>query len=675
MLILYIISTSRWIRLLVLHPRALYYINVDEFTTYEKMKPLFYQKLLSCMLVIFSILSFSACDTHNIDIENTTEVVGTWSDSQVQSATGSTRYMSVVINEDGSGELYFESLAYVRIAGFTWTFRNNILTCSGTMVETTSDGEVNIDDSWGCTFEYMGSALRPQRSPYKDFVLTQSGRPSDTNVSEDKEDTDPNFEFAFGSHYFMYGGRNTHVLALVWSIPSGMRSKGLSVFGIAVRCKNGEIINKSGHEDGMHIKSVGSYKYFHTSVQDNKTDYGTMMYVTCSDPEIELEFYPLYTLDNEEIEGTKRSTTVTVETNNDSGNEDDDSSNEESNNEESNNEDDDNDDINENSYTSLGSTANCYIVSKSGSYKFQTVKGNSSTSVGTVSKAEVLWESFGSSNMAHYTHVGDLIKSVTYKNGYIYLQTADTFRKGNAVIAAKDANGTVLWSWHIWLTDQPQGQVYYNNAGTMMDRNLGATSATPGDSGQGGLYYQWGRKDPFVWAKETCSVYWPYTVEASSRTGTVDYATQYPMTFITCTDLYHGRDWHYASRNNELWMSSKTIYDPCPSGWRVPDGGDDGVWARALGSSDYFDHSYEWSNWGMNFSGIFGSSSSIWYPSANTQNYDGEMKNYGVICYWSASTLDNSEAVCFFFDRDADWVNPSSKSYRADGMLVRCMKE
>lgn len=454
-----------------------------------------------------------------------------------------------------------------------------------------------------------------------------------------------------------------------------MRSKGLSVFGIAIKCLNGKITNKNGHEDGMHTKSIGSYKYFHTSVQDNKTDFSVIMYVTSSDTDLEFEFYPLYTLDNKEVEGVKRSTTVTVETNNDSGNEDDDSSNEESNNEESNNEDDDNDDINENSYTSLGSTANCYIVSKSGSYKFQTVKGNSSISVGTVSKAEVLWESFGSSNMAHYTHVGDLIKSVTHKNGHIYLQTADTFRKGNAVIAAKDANGTVLWSWHIWLTDQPQGQVYYNNAGTMMDRNLGATSATPGDSGQGGLYYQWGRKDPFVWAQETCSVYWPYTVEASSHTGTVDYATQYPMTFITCTDLYHGRDWHYASRNNELWMSSKTIYDPCPSGWRVPDGGDDGVWARALGSSDYFDHSYEWSNWGMNFSGIFGSSSSIWYPSANTQNYDGDMKNYGVIGYWSASTLDNSKAVCFFFDREADWVNPSSKSYRADGMLVRCMKE
>lgn len=42
-------------------------------------------------------------------------------------------------------------------------------------------------------------------------------------------------------------------------------------------------------------------------------------------------------------------------------------------------------------------TANCYIVSEAGAYKLQTVKGNSSESVGNVAKAEVLWESFGTS--------------------------------------------------------------------------------------------------------------------------------------------------------------------------------------------------------------------------------------------------------------------------------------
>ena len=40
-------------------------------------------------------------------------------------------------------------------------------------------------------------------------------------------------------------------------------------------------------------------------------------------------------------------------------------------------------------------SANCYIVSEAGKYKFRTVKGNSNESVGSVSSCEVLWESFG----------------------------------------------------------------------------------------------------------------------------------------------------------------------------------------------------------------------------------------------------------------------------------------
>ena len=147
-------------------------------------------------------------------------------------------------------------------------------------------------------------------------------------------------------------------------------------------------------------------------------------------------------------------------------------------------------DLNVSSATDLSSSAsaNCYIVSNAGLYKFKTVKGNSSEFVGNVASAAILWETFATSETPECL---DLIKAVDYENGYLAFQTADTFKEGNAVIAAKDADGNILWSWHIWLTDQPQGQVYYNDAGTMMDRNLGSTSATPGDVGALGLLYQW----------------------------------------------------------------------------------------------------------------------------------------------------------------------------------------
>ena len=130
---------------------------------------------------------------------------------------------------------------------------------------------------------------------------------------------------------------------------------------------------------------------------------------------------------------------------------------------------------------SLSGSANCYIVSSVGLYKFKPVKGNSNESVGSVASASLLWETFGTDAAPMPS---DLISGFCYKDGYIAFQTADTFKEGNAVIAAKDADGNILWSWHIWFTDQPLGQVYYNNAGVMMDRNLGSTSATPGDVGR-----------------------------------------------------------------------------------------------------------------------------------------------------------------------------------------------
>ena len=324
-------------------------------------------------------------------------------------------------------------------------------------------------------------------------------------------------------------------------------------------------------------------------------------------------------------------------------------------------------------------SSNCYIVSESGAYKFRSVQGNSETSVEDVSKGEVLWESFGTDVAPN---VGDLIKSVSYKNGEITFQTADTFKEGNAVIAAKDASGTILWSWHIWLTDQPEEQVYYNNAGTMMDRNLGATSATPGDVGALGLLYQWGRKDPFlgsssisesVEAESTIS--WPSAVQSDASNGTISYATEHPTTFI-CGNSYNG-DWYYTgsyTTDNTCWQSLKTIYDPCPAGWRVPDGGENGVWAKALGSSSWYAGTYDESNEGMDFSNKFASGQIVWYPASGYCNPDSGVLEYvGRYGYYWSCTPNNSGAYEFSFAGIN--VAPVVSGDHALGIAVRCIKE
>ncbi|MBQ7811836.1 MAG: hypothetical protein IJ394_04685 [Bacteroidales bacterium] len=322
---------------------------------------------------------------------------------------------------------------------------------------------------------------------------------------------------------------------------------------------------------------------------------------------------------------------------------------------------------------STGETANCYIVSKYGTYKFDPVKGNSNESVGSVASVEVLWESFGTSVTPE---VGDLIDAVEYKNGHVYFRTDPSYREGNAVIAAKNSSGTILWSWHIWLTDQPEEQVYYNNAGTMMDRNLGATSATPGDVGALGLLYQWGRKDPFlgsyhisinVTAASTLS--WPSPVSSSSDNGTINFSIRNPTTFISQNNS--NDDWYYtgdSSTDNTRWQSDKTIYDPCPAGWQVPDADYDyGVWSM-LPLSTWF---YSDTNKGINFSGMFGSDSSIWYPAAGELHYNFFMNTGDVGYYWSVTPWDDYHVTyLFFYDSDLRLLHAG----HGKGFSVRCYK-
>ena len=333
---------------------------------------------------------------------------------------------------------------------------------------------------------------------------------------------------------------------------------------------------------------------------------------------------------------------------------------------------------------SSAGTANCYIVSKVGINRFLAVKGNSDVSVGDVKSVEVLWETFGTSRTPK---VGDLIKHVSYDEGFVIFQTADIFKEGNAVIAAKDASGTILWSWHIWLTDEPDKCVYANNAGIMMDRNLGATSTTPGDVGALGLLYQWGRKDPFlgsssivdeVEAKSTLT--WPSPVWVSPSYGTIEYVVSNPTTFIK-SDSDYNYDW-YCSTDSVIaanrWQSEKTIYDPCPLGWRVPDGGNNGVWAKAGFSSDWsWNDDDDYRHGLLAGSGI--SSPATWYPIAGCRfRNDSRLSYVGSSGdYWSV-TLDGYDVYVFCL---MDYVSSggayptSTTGSRATANSVRCLQE
>ena len=203
-----------------------------------------------------------------------------------------------------------------------------------------------------------------------------------------------------------------------------------------------------------------------------------------------------------------------------------------------------------------------------------------------------------------------------------------------------------------------------------MDRNLGATSATPGEVGSLGLLYQWGRKDPFLGSSSvTDNLQAVSTGTWSTGSGLATPATleQNPMTFYTRLFMPNGS-----------WDSKKTAYDPCPAGWRVPDGGENGTWETAKCSTP---SDTDGAN-GLNCSNIYGPDEIIWYPTTGYMDYDsGSLSEVGNVGrYWSVTPEPDSSKDYYACDSaigywEVWYATPSTLNYRSTGESVRCLKE
>lgn len=219
--------------------------------------------------------------------------------------------------------------------------------------------------------------------------------------------------------------------------------------------------------------------------------------------------------------------------------------------------------------------ANCYLVTTPGAYKFPALMGNTTDALANVHGVELLWETYSN---AETVTANSVIAAVDFEDNWIYFKTPDALLPGNALIAAKNHEGKIIWSWHIWIPGTSVSVIDATEVAglKMMDRNLGAIyPASTGPNGalveSFGMYYQWGRKDPFIGPKGIHESEMATVAEGQTKPNvlngaamTLNEAIQKPTVFGNVS----GGDWQSGSKST--WSaSSKTAYDPCPAGYRI----------------------------------------------------------------------------------------------------------
>lgn len=317
-------------------------------------------------------------------------------------------------------------------------------------------------------------------------------------------------------------------------------------------------------------------------------------------------------------------------------------------------------------------TANCYMVNAPGYYKFKaTVRGNGVSQLmpsgGTnmlnlsdgmdvnikPAKVDLLWWQGDFTEVSNTAEDIDKLMCINLldggvpdSEGYVMFHVEE-LHAGNAILAAYDVDGEILWTWHLWITTTRPADIDSGKR-TLQDRYLGATQApviVPRTSltftdytgaastdleavwATFGFYYQWGRKDPILgapiggttetvsgntiatstyWLKDYTTGTWSMqaTMPTAGRTA-VNASVKDPLKFYTCDATANGNSpggqwmddsmadgvknvalWGYAVEGYDIGQDfSKTMYDPCPPGYRTAF---HDVWKLQVGNNYYF---------------------------------------------------------------------------------------
>lgn len=355
----------------------------------------------------------------------------------------------------------------------------------------------------------------------------------------------------------------------------------------------------------------------------------------------------------------------------------------------------------------VGGEANSYMITPASAITIPVIRANQSTisidgssynsttktytQIGTDTPwtAEIVWQS-----------AKDLItlsdaSGVGFDKRFTVTAPGNTM--GNALVAVK-SGGKILWSWHIWISDYDGTETIANTNGyghkyIFMDRSLGATSNAIDDLKSCGLFYQWGRKDPFPgigqgegWNSSTIKVYTATGMEANLLSSRI-YSTknftntirQPDVFYIAPSDPYNWFTTDASAQDMNLWggenqttPDAKTVFDPCPEGWRVPPykggSGSNASPFYNMGKFNKSEKKYGYSSTAFGYWSAGGFRSGAYGGVTQSDLEEGD--------YWTGST----DSDCWGYMANFLFSTPSGSLYLtpkgvSDGFFIRCVKE
>ena len=235
------------------------------------------------------------------------------------------------------------------------------------------------------------------------------------------------------------------------------------------------------------------------------------------------------------------------------------------------------------------------------------------------------------------------------------IMTLDTLALGDKTIEANNYYCVYDKTFTSVTLPTAGAQVTTTDGAVWADRNLGATSATPGDVNALGDYYQWGAVE---------KIYTDIT-DRSLTSGTFSFVSG--KSFVIANAPYYSG----STYTKYIYGSDKTSLDPVDdivqinypgSGWRMPTVEEFQAMNTAATSKDW-----DSTNKGKTF---VINEKSLWFPAAgfgdnSALRYPGERA-----CYLSSSLSGSTSNASAMYFNVSQFFLPSG-SYRYDGFSVR----